>query len=334
MNQMLSNVSYVTSVRKNSTSGDNVHIRNILANSNMDYLNLRFLSLYIKLFSARKNQMIIRESIDLLIFCLLFPNFLLKKAFSNTYVEVNGSILDESKKWWWLQGAQKKLFLNIKKVFIVSNGLKKRMIDLHGISNKKFIVINNGGARLVASDTKFKQKIKFTYQKSLKIVFIGAKTKWQDIEFSIRKLKKISKKTTSKIEVIIAGPGFEKEKEISTNGLYIRFHGKQNPDEVLNLYQQSMIVLCPDNRVYQKHLLSSPIKVYEGLCLGKLILFTHEWDFKTDFSSLALDSFVSWDDLSCNERISKLYKNAQNNKTKMRTWNTVVSELEQNLSNV
>lgn len=312
-------VYYITSVRGNSVSGDGVHIRNVVKESDFLHKNLRWFWLYGFLFFNRKNKKIIRESVDVLLLCLILPRAALRLVLERSVIEVNGSIVDETQ-WFFTKLAQKKLFESARNVIVVSVGLKKRFEDIHGSECMgKVIVVNNGGEDKAINDSFMRPKV-------VRLGFVGAKTHWQDIDNVLDDLKQRAVNDDTRIEVVIAGPGFEQYSNETSNRVSFTFLGSVDSEKAELIYRDTDVLICPDNRVYKGYLLSSPIKAYECLNMGVLVSFFHDWKYIDEFG-FAKDRVIDWSRVIDFDYIKQIRTEVCNKNMITRTWKDVVSEL-------
>lgn len=309
---------YVTSIREKSVSGDRVHVENIVKESDFIHFNLRFLSLYWFIIKKHKEKIILRESIDILFLCAVFPSTFLRYFFKNIVVEINGSIVDE-KELYFIKYAQRKLLKLSKKIIFVSIGLKKRFIELYTNDNEyKSIVVNNGGEKV--------ERTRNTITNStIRLVYVGAKTKWQDVDGVIQWLLSNKDNLQNNISFNVAGPGFEEYENYSGKNLHITFEGPVPKSRAKLIYQSCNILVCPDKRSYFGYLLSSPIKVYECINMGLLVTFFHPWKYKKEFG-FANNQIVTWSDALKLDVIENTLNNIEYD-FRLRTWKDVVDEL-------
>lgn len=315
---------YITSIRKNSVSGDRVHVENVVKESDFIHYNIRFLKLYWFLIKKRNEKIILRESVDVLFFCAVVPSYILKYLLKNVIVEINGSIRDE-KKINWIIFSQKKLLKFSKKIIFVSIGLKMRFTGLYSneIDNKSRVV-NNGGEFIKPIQNKIKNS-------EIKLGFVGAKTKWQDIDGVIQWLVVNQDNLQNNIKLHIAGPGFENYENYTGRNLEIIFEGSVSKIKAKAIYQSCNILVCPDKRTYHGYLLSSPIKVYECINMGLLITFFHPWKNTKEFG-FAKNQIISWNDALNISIVNDVLMKIRN-KNEIRTWKNVVQELNACINN-
>jgi glycosyltransferase involved in cell wall biosynthesis len=310
---------YITSIRSNSESGDRVHVNNVTKYLKLNHKSARFLKLYFYLIIYRKGG-VVRESIDLILLGVFLPNFILSWLLSPWIVEVNGSILDEKGLIKFLIKGQKKNFKVVKKIVVVSEGLKARFLNLYSLNNDRIVVVRNGGP--------FVNHPVNIFDGVLRMAFVGANASWQEVKKNIQKIVENIDISFIQIEVIVAGSGFENEIDtLLNNRVKIKYRGLVSFNEARSIYRNCNIVLCTDTRVYDKMLLSSPIKAYEGLLLGKLVLFTNDWNYKVDFSELESKKILLMNDMKDSSRVIKLI-NSGGNTSNFRKWTDVAADID------
>lgn len=322
---------YIVQINKKSRNGDYVHVEGIRKNLDAEDLFVHTRSflkvLYFILLNLNSNtKIILRESILQLPFIFL-PNIILAYILKGCVLEINGSAVDEIRlKSRFFAGIikfyQRKIFPHYHKIIVVSSGLKKRFVDLYGIDENKIIIVHNGSDVIddnVNSERKLNSQIKITY--------VGKLTRWQSVLKSIDKLNNISL-SKKNIRMVLAGD--DEFLRIDTKiwpNLDFDLYSKVKHTEAIGLYKKTDYILIADNRLYNNSLLSSPIKLFEGLNLGCVPIFYKKNNILSELEGVAekLPEYFLEDDVSLS--IDDLVEGALTSFKYSRTWADVVHEL-------
>jgi hypothetical protein len=270
----------------------------------------------------------LRESIFSLFICLVLPSFLLRILLSNKFIEINGSIVDEGLTAGWLNGkllrtAQSKSINCANGILFVSQGLKLRFHELYLDNFRSFVVEN--GAENITPDV---------FERTLKYAYVGANTRWQNIENLLGLINKFHKDSLTKPEVHLAGPHLGDIPFSNFKNLNIIFHGVVTSQEANQIYKSCSVLLCPDTRIYQDYLLSSPIKLYQGLKSGCVVVFLQKWDWNNVQPHQCCRLIFHVDELIHDKKKSAEFYNKIENidmrkesSNYTRLWTNVVSDL-------
>lgn len=206
-------------------------------------------------------------------------SFLLK---INQVGEINGITVDEME----IQGASKfkiKIaqvleninFATCKKLVAVTDGVKKRLMDLYAIPESQIIVINNGAnTRLFSPMDKNKAKSELKLDNSLKYVcFVGNLIYWQGVEYLIKASPLILKKCPD-TRFLVVGDGVMKEELMQLaddlGSLDKTLFVGRVPYEKVPVYiNASDVCVAPFIRERNSKIGLSALKTYEYLACGK-----------------------------------------------------------------
>lgn len=320
---------YITSIRPNSLSGDRIHVDAIAAHKSIKHVNSRYFLLLAKLLINMSRRGVIRESISLILISAFLPNYILKAFLKNKYIEINGSILDEGISLKYnaqnlIKRTQLRILTSAKGVIFVSNGLMQRFQHLYG-DRFKSTVIENG------TDMSCPEVL----ETNIKYAYVGANTQWQDIAGLLHKVDLLHTKDPSQPEVHLAGPNLDDIDKREYNNIKIINHGIVDSKTAEKIYYKSSVLLCPDTRIFGKFLLSSPIKMYQGLRSGCVILFMHKWSWQEVLHPFCCNVTLSIDyfDRDKEDGYALLSKMVAETSPRMtsalntRSWDDVVQEL-------
>jgi glycosyltransferase involved in cell wall biosynthesis len=206
-------------------------------------------------------------------------SFLLK---INQVGEINGITVDEME----IQGASKfkmkiaqfleKInFATCKKLVAVTDGVKKRLMDLYAIPESQIIVINNGAnTKLFSPMDKNKAKSELKLDNSLKYVcFVGNLIYWQGVEYLIKASPLILKKCPD-TRFLVVGDGVMKEELMQLaddlGSLDKTLFVGRVPYEKVPIYiNASDVCVAPFIRERNSKIGLSALKTYEYLACGK-----------------------------------------------------------------
>lgn len=266
------------------------------------------------------------------------------------FVEVNGLAVNESKlvtfrsklHLFLVQLSEKYNYNNAKKIFAVSESIKKGIIQHYNIPPHKIVVIENG------TDTELfkpinKQEINLCLDENYKYIgFVGSFAPWHGLEYLIQSAAIVLKNYPC-VKYILVGNGILKEKimrmitdlNLENNFIIIG----QIPHEKVPIYINSFDICVI---LKNKDIPGSPLKLYEYLSCGKPVIATDSEDFKAlyEFNAGILVNPENLEELSSktvslltNDNLRKnMGDNARKYALENHSWSHVAKDVYNNLS--
>jgi glycosyltransferase involved in cell wall biosynthesis len=219
-------------------------------------------------------------------FSFAFTPLLISKIFSIPYLlEVNGIILDEFKNQklcipYFLFRPIQKLnetinYSNTKRIIVVTSQIKKRLMELYNLPNKKIFVIENGANTELFRpiDQKEAKHKLILNEENQYICFVGNLVYWQGVEYLIKSAPMVLKEIPN-VRFLIIGDGAMKENLIQLaknlnvydNFLFIGWIQYEQVPEYVSACDVCVATKKPMSSGY------SPLKLYEYMACGRPVV--------------------------------------------------------------
>ncbi|UCG69419.1 MAG: glycosyltransferase family 4 protein, partial [Thermoplasmata archaeon] len=196
-------------------------------------------------------------------------------------------------------------FESVRRIVVVSHGLKKGLSEEYGLPSEKILVIYNG-----ANTDLFKPKSKQKCLEELKLSsghrylgFTGNLAPWQGVEQLIKIAPMILKKNPD-IRFLIVGDGImrnelkslAKELEVQDKVIFTGFVPYEIVPTYINTFE---VCMAPFSGIERNVRYSfSAIKLYEYMACGRPLITTDVCGIKGEINELDLGKVVKADDLN------------------------------------
>jgi glycosyltransferase involved in cell wall biosynthesis len=272
------------------------------------------------------------------------------------FVEVNGLAVNESKlvnshsklrfklHLILVQFSEKYNYNHAKKIFAVSESIKKGIIQHYNIQPHKIVVLENGTDTELFKPNNTK-KVNLGLDDTYKYIgFVGSFAPWHGLEYLIKSAAIVLNKYPC-VKYILVGDGILKEKilkmitDLNLENNFILIG--QIPHEKVPMYINAFDICVI---LKNKNIPGSPLKLYEYLSCGKPIIATYSEDFKalSEFNAGILVNPENLEELS-SETVSllindNLRKTMGNNARKYvlenHSWSRVAKDVHNNIGMV
>jgi glycosyltransferase involved in cell wall biosynthesis len=174
----------------------------------------------------------------------------------------------------WFQ-YEKKMCKEVDGIIAVVKEMKRRVKQVHKISDEKIVVVTNNEPKSFAKKFTFYEELREPYKDRFLILYIGNYGPHRGIDTAIKGMPEVVKAVPEALFLIVGKGSIKKrlEQMVEENGLEnnVKFLGFQPFKHVFTFMKMSDINLIPHNR--NEHTDNTiPHKLYQSLMVGKPVL--------------------------------------------------------------
>ncbi|MDQ0574557.1 glycosyltransferase [Agromyces albus] len=226
-------------------------------------------------------------------------------------------------------------------IVAVSDALAEEIANFAGITRDKILVLPNAIPFVITDDAVLKVRQPRNGEPGLRIGFVGAVVKWQQLDVLIEAMARMGAHDRQQLHLDLVGEGPEMpelKERVSRHRLNgsVTFHGRLPQREALNVLRQCDLGYSGHVETVGARMYHSPLKLYEyaGLGLGAIVTPSEDavalrmqgmplWEF-TDLITLCL---AMKDALGTHEALVKYRTDLVGRVVEQNTWSSRAHEL-------